>query len=172
MPEFPRLCQFATVHPHVRGAYAWVILSLWPPQRFIPTCVGRICILSIHRLHISGSSPRAWGVCGYILQGIDGNRFIPTCVGRIVYETIKCARTTVHPHVRGAYPTNALSRERLKRFIPTCVGRMDELRVVRAIHARFIPTCVGRIPIVNASFSRGDGSSPRAWGVCRRTLSA
>ena len=35
------------------------------------------------------------------------------------------------------------------------------------LSSRFIPTCVGQIPLRPSVFSRGAGSSPRAWGRYR-----
>jgi len=112
-----------TVHPHVRGEHemnanryidipgssprAWgasdLRRSASTSMRFIPTCVGSICMIAWrvrrktvhphvrgehtkpnpHAGRACGSSPRAWGACDTLQFGAGNTRFIPTCVGSI-----------------------------------------------------------------------------------------
>ena len=51
----------------------------------------------------------------------------------------------VHPHARGADPSNLQTRLLLLRFIPTHVGRIPAALQCRVERLRFIPTHVGRI---------------------------
>jgi len=130
-----------SVHPHVRGENRGQSLSAFcsdgssprawgeyprfssdPPYlRFIPTCVGRICMFEGFLFHLSvhphvrgenvavfiffaqhaGSSPRAWGEWQGVGQQITRARFIPTCVGRIQSFFPIPPLPPVHPHVRG-----------------------------------------------------------------------
>src|SRR5699024_1704650 len=70
-----------SVHPHVRGARAFIALA---------------CITW------SGPSPRAWGSGTTPGTSHRGGRSIPTCVGLGGGRGVLGARCTVHPHVRGA----------------------------------------------------------------------
>ncbi len=99
--------------------------------------------------------------------------------------------TTVHPHVRGEYPSSASQSvstfgpsprawgirrggghpHRLIRSIPTCVGntglRGDTLRR-RPVH----PHVRGEYQLALAGVAAQAGPSPRAWGILRSTLLA
>jgi len=88
--------------PRVWGTYD-LSARLSRPLRFIPTCVGNICIKSMKwssktvHPHVcgehlvsnltllcqSGSSPRVWGTFPMTPVVFGINRFIPTCVGNI-----------------------------------------------------------------------------------------
>jgi len=89
------------VHPHVRGEYSIAGILVPPAIWFIPTCVGNTGSYTeasqknmVHP-HVRGeylldnnagiirigSSPRAWGIRGTIIDVEMQFRFIPTCVG-------------------------------------------------------------------------------------------
>ena len=113
-----------------------------------------------------GSSPRAWGIFKLSPPGLFTVRFIPTCVGfmEVICKIHSCCRyiptsvgfmpfgvalfrlDTVHPHVRGVYAKMPGSQ---------------------TTNIRFIPTCVGYIPLHEIDQNEKNGSSPRAWGLCR-----
>ena len=95
---------------------------------------------------------------------------------------------TVHPHVRGEYPTPKKFNKLNPGSSPRAWGIRFHQRHLR-IPSRFIPTCVGNTPRrarqkVKCSVHphvRGEyytrlraiiwmlGSSPRAWGILRQT---
>ena len=104
---------------------AWGQLGARPRRsrggRFIPTCVGTASRSatgrnnsSVHP-HVrgdsacgrkrvqdaSGSSPRAWGQRGGVVDHVSHLRFIPTCVGTANVSMRASAPLAVHPHVRG-----------------------------------------------------------------------
>ena len=81
---FSFLSSSYSVHPHIRGAYV---------------------TLSTTTKNIYGSSPHTWGIPD---QGrFPGRfcRFIPTYVGHTNERNENANRSTVHPHIRGAYVT-------------------------------------------------------------------
>ena len=75
-------CGGCTVHPHIRGAYGFLLLIF---------------------LGGGGSSPHTWGIQKALLCWRTARRFIPTYVGHT--HTPRCAAPAppVHPHIRGAY---------------------------------------------------------------------
>jgi len=81
--EVSRRCQAAAVHPHVRGAWPW----LARPSRLV-----------------FGPSPRAWGLAFLTTGCRHPERSIPTCVGLGRPGPRPAGRSSVHPHVRGAWP--------------------------------------------------------------------
>jgi hypothetical protein len=70
------------VHPHVRGDYS---------SRTPSPCLDL------------GPSPRAWGLRGHPLHGVQVGRSIPTCVGTTGPLGGLERGGPVHPHVRGDY---------------------------------------------------------------------
>ena len=156
-----------SVHPHMRGAYAYA-------DR--PHC------------YFSGSSPHAWGIRLISVRLQSSTRFIPTCVGHTLTAISASMDLTVHPHMRGAYcSTNGFLRL-LTGSSPHAWGiRLISVRLQSS--TRFIPTCVGHtLTAISASMDltvhphmRGaycstngflrllTGSSPHAWGIpCHR----
>src|SRR5699024_5952185 len=122
------------VHPHVRGA--WDGAELF---RSIP----------------GGPSPRAWGLAPDT-SGVSGDtRSIPTCVGLGDGAPDGAGGGSVHPHVRGAWNTNAPDAQaqrgpsprawglvlgqdqdaNARRSIPTCVGLGNRIRWLYALVA-------------------------------------
>ena len=93
--------KLATVHPHIRGAYACQPGSCGNSGRFIPTYVGHTggqadCDLrkavhphirgayppsAIFTSWLSGSSPHTWGIRWLDFHQSKKSRFIPTYVG-------------------------------------------------------------------------------------------
>ena len=73
-----------TVHPHVRGEYVETHVFV---------------------LYNDGSSPRAWGIQTANTRGLALCRFIPTCVGNTGSRSPLQPFRSVHPHVRGEYPS-------------------------------------------------------------------
>ena len=197
------------VHPHMRGANArcgpcgrrfarfiptCVGQMMTHPMdedgkwRFIPTCVGQIYICLGRKPFPAGSSPHAWGKCGYSLGVEPSERFIPTCVGQIqttpeassgecgssphAWGKFPALRKSVclipvHPHMRGANARIARAVVSCRRFIPTCVGQICGKGRRRRRKRRFIPTCVGQIYKNLVVFAVVTGSSPHAWGRFR-----
>src|SRR5699024_4653375 len=74
-------CSASTVHPHVRGA-----------------CCGS----HLDAQSLSGPSPRAWGLPTRPYFCRKRTRSIPTCVGPAPFVRVGRAKSSVHPHVRGA----------------------------------------------------------------------
>ena len=75
------------VHPHIRGAYAHIGPSL---------------------CDISGSSPHTWGILYPSRLSSAAMRFIPTYVGHTWRIPCIMRRSSVHPHIRGAYSLQRL----------------------------------------------------------------
>ena len=93
----------------------------WPPIRFTPTRVGRLCsncsatvFRAVHphtrgeilktRLRTwcrGGSPPHAWGDLKITEFFTSIRGFTPTRVGRLVYPHLLQSTSTVHPHTRG-----------------------------------------------------------------------
>ena len=71
-----------SVHPHIRGAYAFRVAS---------------------RSFSSGSSPPTWGIRPSRKTSCCSCRFIPTYVGHTRAITDCVRQAAVHPHIRGAY---------------------------------------------------------------------
>ncbi len=71
-----------TVHPHIRGAYFFLVLGF------------RRCF---------GSSPHTWGIRYDLVFRGRWLRFIPTYVGHTPRSCSLWSPITVHPHIRGAY---------------------------------------------------------------------
>ncbi len=150
------------VHPHVRGAHSASMAA---------------------RALAPGPSPRAWG--SPLRQGLHVGRVrsIPTCVGLTRRVTSPEGEPPVHPHVRGAHSSSAITGncfvgpsprawgsptrhpggDPSPRSIPTCVGLTTEPHQpsdpppvhphVRGAHLAWYVTMTG-----------ADGPSPRAWG--------
>jgi len=135
--------QSISVHPHVCGEHAVYLAAsfyysgssprVWGTfgdqaaafenQRFIPTCVGNMDIISqvleryavhphvcgehfrdrINVVNLHGSSPRVWGTFIESSCSIAMERFIPTCVGNIGLLHFWHSSFTVHPHVCGEH---------------------------------------------------------------------
>ena len=162
-----RLTLSIAVHPHLRGEHGL-------PHSSTSTPIG--------------SSPPAWGACGRCVVEVVGVRFIPTCVGSIGYIADFHCAFPVHPHLRGehvmllflvelhfgssppawgAFPA-ARGSGGHPRFIPTCVGSIQ----FEAFHYRMIPVhphLRGEHHTTSPSRQAASGSSPPAWGACRRS---
>ena len=152
-----------TVHPHIRGAYDQ------------PTAGGE---------GHPGSSPHTWGIQGAASMGGFQRRFIPTYVGHTSISSRFIFLTTVHPHIRGAYPFlenwgkgspgssphtwgipgNGHTVQGGVRFIPTYVGHTLSLLgqiVNHAVHPHIRGAYEGRAIEVELEC----GSSPHTWGI-------
>ena len=154
--------QWASVHPHLRGAYGRGHDLRHRFQRFIPTYVGHTLSQSpsgisrtVHP-HLrgayqtllsmvercNGSSPPTWGILRK--KGGDGvkMRFIPTYVGHTHFSSSRPSPRAVHPHLRGAYERQSkpLQRE-IGSSPPTWGIRRPEWHKIGC--TRFIPTYVG-----------------------------
>ncbi len=151
--------------------------------RYTPTCVGttsfttrRATRNAVHP-HVrgdnftseglpavqNGTPPRAWGQLVPVRQDPGQVRYTPTCVGTTGACLPRCARITVHPHVRGdnTQPTSAedgidgtpprawgqrwvrLAEHRSCRYTPTCVGTTHITAAAFEGALRYTPTCVG-----------------------------
>ena len=80
MKPYGRSKAATTVHPHVRGDHAAILL--------LP-------------LDNRGSPPRAWGSYQRGTAPPCFRRFTPTCVGIIPHPNRRLQSASVHPHVRG-----------------------------------------------------------------------
>ena len=172
-----------SVHPHIRGAYTFCTVTLYP---------------------MVGSSPHTWGI-HYILYSIlcylrfiptyVGHtwcivsvicvpRFIPTYVGHTLSLTSCLGCCSVHPHIRGAYlplpsadgsPTGSSPHtwgiqwipspmRSFFRFIPTYVGHTegdDSIGNHDAVH----PHIRGAYSTWSLRRPTAPGSSPHTWGI-------
>ena len=151
------------VHPHVRGEY-------------VAAGVGQGCV--------GGSPPRAWGIRGGAFCSRRAYRFTPTCVGNTLSEIGAKVNKSVHPHVRGEYPTTKDNEDndngspprawgirfRLPvavtsdRFTPTCVGNTGWL-AMRALRMAVHPHVRGEYFPPRKIVGKRSGSPPRAWGI-------
>ena len=175
----------SSVHPHVCGEHwrskrhavnmggssprVWGTFLHWSPMsnpyRFIPTCVGNICldacafkIIAVHPhvcgehdavtvagFYNDGSSPRVWGTYFSCYGGVSGHRFIPTCVGNIETLATLLDVSPVHPHVCGEHVPGRERLEIIKGSSPRVWGTYFNSSFATN-NLRFIPTCVGNIP--------------------------
>ena len=110
--------------PHPWGILAHIILTIIV-IRFIPTSVGNTFpipypskSLPVHphirgeyELRFStsgtvvGSSPHPWGIHARFVSNFNHCRFIPTSVGNTNSPSCSATSLSVHPHIRGEYPT-------------------------------------------------------------------
>ena len=136
----PFSSQYA-VHPHIRGAYqfprpvpvphigssppTWGIRCSTAPtidiSRFIPTYVGHTAL--------AGWLHRPW-------------RFIPTYVGHTFRAQWANSMHSVHPHIRGAYPSPFDDCFCKVGSSPHTWG-IHNVHQVYQVQRRFIPTYVG-----------------------------
>src|SRR5699024_5845993 len=151
------------VHPHVRGAWDGADLFGSIPD---------------------GPSPRAWGLAPDT-SGVSGDtRSIPTCVGLGDGAPDGAGGGSVHPHVRGAWNTNAPDAPTLVgpsprawglgigsggctpwwRSIPTCVG-LGFTIPVEVVFSSVHPHVRGAWASICSVLLWFDGPSPRAWGL-------
>ena len=153
----------ASVHPHIRGAYALDAAGLAPHD---------------------GSSPHTWGIPQRLGNVASKPRFIPTYVGHTDLWVLRKSRNAVHPHIRGAYKYLANLHPRINGSSPHTWG----IRTRRLIHGacvRFIPTYVGHTkkpklrpksspvhPHIRGAYQNhviyhglSLGSSPHTWGI-------
>ena len=157
-----------TVHPRVRGEYAYES----------PASVS-----------LRGSSPRARGIHIELFPISSPSRFIPACAGNTIRHLGRAPAAPVHPRVRGEYAvdqdggevgTGSSPRARgirsyglrlgaLGRFIPACAGNTGRGRrggPGRAVH----PRVRGEYCSTASSRTRAAGSSPRARGIRQALL--
>src|SRR5699024_6356366 len=109
------------VHPHVRGAWR--------------TCDSNTTTSP-------GPSPRAWGLVLHVLLEEAAQRSIPTCVGLGPAYPVPHGPQEVHPHVRGAWRSDARVGAGLEGPSPRAWGLVGQ-RDHRQRSKRSIPTCVG-----------------------------
>ena len=158
-----------SVHPHIRGAYSKGFNS--PAIR-------------------CGSSPHTWGILFQRIAFTSHRRFIPTYVGHTRIQGKRSQPTTVHPHIRGAYPFPRLSAGFDLGSSPHTWGILIPPHT-KIFGGRFIPTYVGHthgshlrtatVPVhphirgaycVERPVSRArSGSSPHTWGIPGRSQS-
>ena len=120
-----RAGQRPSVHPHIRGAYCYPAIQGYP---------------------LIGSSPHTWGIHP-ISRGLSSApRFIPTYVGHTDSSHCRRSNRSVHPHIRGAYPSMTGCNSSNAGSSPHTWG-------IRA---------GGTIPRPSG------GSSPHTWGIQRR----
>ncbi len=149
--------------PHAWGAYHRMD-GHWRQCRFIPTCVGSISssaslssLKSVHphmrgehctplsnRSRSVGSSPHAWGACGWRAGILAPIRFIPTCVGSMMWQRTLNEWLPVHPHMRGEHSSCAASNSSAIGSSPHAWGASWH-KLIGSGQYRFIPTCVGSI---------------------------
>jgi len=121
-----------------------------------------------HGLHLTGSSPGAWGTQFKEIFHGKYNRFIPTCVGNSYFTMTFFMRITgssprawgTHNYVPAGYGHNW--------FIPRCVGNSQLIHWAgqfRLVH----PHVRGELNNVSGNVHNNTGSSPHAWGtLCKR----
>ncbi len=132
--------------------------------RFIPTCVGNIVQVFVHRYSKSvhphvcgehpqadtipdtvvGSSPRVWGTLRQSISNKCFQRFIPTCVGNIVPDSLIEIPLPVHPHVCGEHKDAEGPFNHFGGSSPRVWGTWHGADA-GDLYQRFIPTCVGNI---------------------------
>ena len=150
------------VHPHIRGAYfalhtaknavygssphTWGILIMCAVNpleiRFIPTYVGHTWSAAAADRPLSGSSPHTWGIPGPATGFLLGGRFIPTYVGHTSSTVKSCVKSSVHPHIRGAYRKFLEPPRQYCGSSPHTWGILSMMPLAVKAH-RFIPTYVG-----------------------------
>jgi len=153
----------STVHPHVCGEHAGIVM------------VAR---------HFPGSSPRMWGTLDNHNDIGRVTRFIPTYVGNTTSKCSAVLAMPVHPHVCGEH--SGFSGVRwscvgssprmwgthrpimfstpICRFIPTYVGNTEYciyIDPVSAVH----PHVCGEHIFASFIAPMMRGSSPRMWGT-------
>jgi hypothetical protein len=131
-----------------------------------------------------GSSPRTWGTHSRAFRFRFGGRFIPTYMGNAPPKVSNIRPITVHPHVHGERPLEALAVAEGIGSSPRTWGTL-EVPLLRQNGRRFIPTYMGNAsrscwsvgeksvhPHVHGerSFTHTRrladyGSSPRTWGT-------
>ena len=131
-----------SVHPHIRGAY------------FSDNDAAR---------EFNGSSPHTWGILQPPRNRLSSSRFIPTYVGHTLAGRYSRCNPPVHPHIRGAYPTQARSDAPGRGSSPHTWG-IQKNKAWQCRNARFIPTYVGH---TKELFSResGDAVHPHIRGA-------
>ena len=134
--------EFIAVHPHIRGAYNNWSDVMSCNIRFIPTYVGHTLSLTERMGDCTGSSPHTWGILALSALPIFPVRFIPTYVGHTSPETQRFYDTTVHPHIRGAYPSLRHGNAGKPGSSPHTWG-IPQVPLRHIVSHRFIPTYVG-----------------------------
>ncbi len=173
-----------TVHPHVRGVYAFTpyfpFSSCGPSPRAWGLRKGGETEWNYFPVH-----PHVRGVYSRSFRRRAGNsRSIPTCVGFTNQGQSKVPEPAVHPHVRGVYKLVEAPSSAVYGPSPRAWGLRDS-SMVKTYEDRSIPTCVGftffaageygsetvhphvRGVYISKYFfiSRISGPSPRAWGL-------
>ena len=109
------------VHPHGRGEHSLISRG--------PGCSN-------------GSSPRAWGTLGLLVQGAAVARFIPTGVGNTRLPRNVASFWSVHPHGRGEHIDLEDHATVTRGSSPRAWGTRANFAGL-AVRRRFIPTGVG-----------------------------
>ena len=141
VPDF--IAEVIAVHPHIRGAYFFLI---------------SVCRSAI------GSSPHTWGIHLQPARQSVYYRFIPTYVGHTVCIAPNQFFKSVHPHIRGAYRPLPWPKMRLFGSSPHTWG-IPVQRGRRNTPTRFIPTYVGHTVVARRVQDVQCGSSPHTWGI-------
>ena len=155
----------STVHPHIRGENASILL----PSR------TRI-----------GSPPHTWGKWNRWTNWPTSKRFTPTYVGKISALLMYLWAISVHPHIRGENEVKDYHIWALDGSPPHTWGKLPSRQVSR-VQSRFTPTYVGKMFFAKFIFNnvsvhphiRGEnasayayeipvaGSPPHTWGKYR-----
>ena len=134
---------FASVHPHIRGAYCSI-------SQTVPCS--------------HGSSPHTWGILSVVPSVLNRGRFIPTYVGHTLSRYLSRLCKSVHPHIRGAYSKLHEKPSCSNGSSPHTWGILNT-QWVRSRCSRFIPTYVGHTSSQSIPHGLPRGSSPHTWGI-------
>ena len=131
------------VHPHIRGAYRFVIAD--SPGH-------------------NGSSPHTWGIRTEFSYSPCCARFIPTYVGHTIRHSTPTKKPPVHPHIRGAYCWGYMAKHLVAGSSPHTWGihaRYGARPGNYPVHPHIRGAYDKRPPYDPAN----DGSSPHTWGI-------
>ena len=95
---------------------------------------------------------------------MDISRFIPTYVGHTAGCRWPGSRSSVHPHIRGAYGVHSVGVVSIDRFIPTYVGHTGSAHVFcppLPVHHHIR----GVYRVLDLQEGAFCGSSPHTWGI-------
>ena len=99
------------------------------------------------------SSPHARGRLNDLRSPLTDLRFIPSCEGQTIHDRLLIFLKAIHPLMRGADPSRAVSAFFFLDSSPHARGRRS--RSCSAVPCkRFIPSCEGQTLSVYAAFSR------------------
>ena len=186
----PRLGEVYRFIPTCVGQISTVLWKASSVDGSSPHAWGRCRVYDVPQAMEHGSSPHAWGRSATPSFHAFSRSVHPHMRGADVQVLqVQGLESAVHPHMRGADERDDARAAERKRFIPTCVGQMGQGAETWGYVVRFIPTCVGQIyaavavavaPVrfiptcvgqISGELHHGAqhiGSSPHAWGRCRK----